>query len=144
MTRSLPLTLDTSQANVIKKKWSTTSASTTTTTTTITKEATLDRDREADEDESNLINDFGHQRQEDVSTWSIYETRQELLLGVSIAILVFFIVIVFLFVINLRHISRSSNSISNRNSDKQFLVDNEESEPSFDEANCIITENIHV
>lgn len=122
MTRSLPLTLDTSNAIVVHEP----TLSTSTTTTTIGKTVNLNLNSIDDEDEQSLLNQNNNNlkdriiyvTQKHLGIREIYESRKEFILGSLTAILVFFVILLGFIVT--RRKSRTSEG-----SDKEILVNNE-------------------
>lgn len=133
MTRSLPLTLDTSNAIVVHEPSLSTSTATVTSipTTTIKIEKTVnlnlnsidDDDEDEDEDEQSSLNNNLKDRiiyvsQKHLGIREIYESQKEFILGSLTAILVFFVILLGFIV------TRRKSRTSDR-SDKEILVNNE-------------------
>ncbi|GAB0092204.1 uncharacterized protein DMENIID0001_071920 [Sergentomyia squamirostris] len=133
MTRSLPLTLDTSEALVmIRVQTSSTGApaSAATSSTAAHAESTSsdatshrtsseeeeDLDESDEEDYNDIFSDrHGHRTAASFGIWGLYDSRKEVTLGVSAAIVVF-LIIVAVFLANIRRTRRD---------DKESLIDNE-------------------
>ncbi|XP_055682714.1 uncharacterized protein LOC129789723 isoform X1 [Lutzomyia longipalpis] len=132
MTRSLPLTLDTSQAIIlVKAQSSSTGAPPSSTsrvesssrsgTDTSNHRSSSDEEEDLDESDEEDYNDIfsdrhgGHRAAATFGIWSLYDSRKEVTLGVSAAIVVF-LIIVAVFLANIRRTRRD---------DKESLIDNE-------------------
>uniref|UniRef100_A0A6B2EC28 Putative conserved secreted protein n=1 Tax=Phlebotomus kandelakii TaxID=1109342 RepID=A0A6B2EC28_9DIPT len=131
MTRSLPLTLDTSQALVMVRAQSSSTGAPPSSTTRVdstshnspdtTSHRSSEEEEDLDDSEEEDYNDIfsdrhgGHRAAASFGIWSLYESRKEVTLGVSAAILVF-LIIVAVFLVNIRRTRRD---------DKESLIDNE-------------------
>ncbi|XP_059616238.1 uncharacterized protein LOC132261438 [Phlebotomus argentipes] len=128
MTRSLPLTLDTSQALVMIRVQSSSTGAPPSSTTRIesssrnnqdttshrSSEEEEDLDDSDEEDYNDIFSDRrGHRAA--ATFWGLYESQKEVTLGVSAAIVVF-LIIVAVFLANMRRTRRD---------DKESLIDNE-------------------
>lgn len=132
MTRSLPLTLDTSQALVMVRVQSSSTGAPPSSTTRVesssrnsadttshrsSSEEEEDVDDSDEEDYNDIFSDRhgGHRAAATFGMWSLYDSRKEVTLGVSAAIVVFLIIVV-VFLVNIRRTRRD---------DKESLIDNE-------------------
>lgn len=130
MTRSLPLTLDTSNAIVVHEPTLSTSTTPPAITTTIGKTVNLNLnsidDEDEDEDEQSTLNQNKNNlkdriiyvTQKHLGIREIYESRKEFILGSLTAILVFFVIL-------LGFIVTKRKSRTSEGSDKEILVNNE-------------------